>query len=155
MLAAGGDGVALLVEVECAPRRSQRHDDVFHCVGHVEHCLVEEVLELARGRAGVTIELKHYGHAQRLEERVAEIVEAATGENTIFATNTSSIASPARLESLRSISMPALAMIWGMDPRVAIPMSPQAVQSIAIPVVSGRTALMPSALLHNRSLAAL
>lgn len=34
------------------------------------------VLEAARGRAGVLIELKHYGRAVRLEERVAEIVEA-------------------------------------------------------------------------------
>ena len=35
------------------------------------------VLEEARGRARVLIELKHYGHARRLEERVVEIVEAA------------------------------------------------------------------------------
>ena len=35
--------------------------------------------------------------------------------------------------------MPAAAMIWGMDPRVAMPMPPQAVQSIAIVRVSGRT----------------
>ena len=36
-----------------------------------------EVLDLARGRARVVIELKYYGHDQRLEERVAGIVEAA------------------------------------------------------------------------------
>jgi glycerophosphoryl diester phosphodiesterase len=36
---------------------------------------LEEVLELCRGRAKVNIELKDYGHGQRLEERVAEIVE--------------------------------------------------------------------------------
>ena len=37
---------------------------------------LREVLETARGRAGVVIELKYYGHAVRLEERVAEIVES-------------------------------------------------------------------------------
>lgn len=35
------------------------------------------VLELARGKAGVIIELKYYGHEQQLEERVAAVVEAA------------------------------------------------------------------------------
>ncbi len=35
-----------------------------------------EVLEVCRGRAGVVIELKYYGHDQQLEQRVAEIVEA-------------------------------------------------------------------------------
>jgi glycerophosphoryl diester phosphodiesterase len=36
-----------------------------------------EMLDAAKkGGIGVVIELKHYGHAQRLEERVAEIVEA-------------------------------------------------------------------------------
>ena len=34
-----------------------------------------QVLELCRGRAGVVIELKYYGHQDRLEERVAEIVD--------------------------------------------------------------------------------
>lgn len=38
---------------------------------------LREVLETARGRAGVVIELKYYGHAVRLEERVAAIVESA------------------------------------------------------------------------------
>ena len=37
---------------------------------------LREVLEHARGRAGVVIELKYYGHDQRLEERVVEIVES-------------------------------------------------------------------------------
>lgn len=37
---------------------------------------LQETLELAQGRAGVTIELKYYGHDQRLEERVVEIVES-------------------------------------------------------------------------------
>ena len=36
---------------------------------------LEEVLELCRGTARVDIELKDYGHGQRLEERVADIVE--------------------------------------------------------------------------------
>jgi glycerophosphoryl diester phosphodiesterase len=34
------------------------------------------VLDACRGRAGVVIELKYYGHDQKLEERVVEIVEA-------------------------------------------------------------------------------
>jgi glycerophosphoryl diester phosphodiesterase len=36
-----------------------------------------EVLQLARGKCGVIIELKYYGHDVRLEERVIEIVEQA------------------------------------------------------------------------------
>ena len=36
---------------------------------------LREVLETCRGRAGVNIELKSYGHGVRLEERVVEIVE--------------------------------------------------------------------------------
>jgi len=36
-----------------------------------------EVLAAAKGRAGVVIELKYYGHDQQLEQRVAGIVEAA------------------------------------------------------------------------------
>ena len=36
-----------------------------------------EVLELAKGAARVDIELKYYGHDERLEERVVTIVEAA------------------------------------------------------------------------------
>ncbi len=37
--------------------------------------LLSEVLETARGKAKVLIELKYYGHAQELEKRVAKIVE--------------------------------------------------------------------------------
>ncbi len=37
---------------------------------------LEQVLELARGRAGVNIELKYYGHGEMLEQRVVDIVEA-------------------------------------------------------------------------------
>jgi glycerophosphoryl diester phosphodiesterase len=36
-----------------------------------------QVLDIAAGKAGVFIELKYYGHHQRLEERVIKIVEAA------------------------------------------------------------------------------
>lgn len=38
---------------------------------------LEEVLALCHDRIGVNIELKYYGHDQRLEERVVEIVEGA------------------------------------------------------------------------------
>jgi glycerophosphoryl diester phosphodiesterase len=37
---------------------------------------LEEVLRVARGRINVNIELKVYGHGQRLEERTIELVEA-------------------------------------------------------------------------------
>jgi glycerophosphoryl diester phosphodiesterase len=44
-----------------------------------------EVLALCKGRVRVVVELKSYGHAQRLEERVIEVVEAAGMEReTIF-----------------------------------------------------------------------
>ena len=36
---------------------------------------LEEVLDVAKGRARVNIELKYYGHDDRLEERVVQIVE--------------------------------------------------------------------------------
>jgi glycerophosphoryl diester phosphodiesterase len=38
---------------------------------------LSEVLQLARGKCGVIIELKYYGHDVRLEERVIELVEQA------------------------------------------------------------------------------
>ncbi len=37
---------------------------------------LREVLDLAKGRAGVFIELKYYGHDQNLEEKVVDLVEA-------------------------------------------------------------------------------
>jgi glycerophosphoryl diester phosphodiesterase len=37
---------------------------------------LDQVLELCKDRVGVNIELKYYGHDQRLEQRVADIVEA-------------------------------------------------------------------------------
>lgn len=43
-----------------------------------------EVLEVCRGRVGVNIELKDYGHGQRLEERVAEVVEACGMEREVI-----------------------------------------------------------------------
>ncbi len=39
--------------------------------------LLSDVLAICKNRSGVLIELKYYGHDQRLEERVVEIVEAA------------------------------------------------------------------------------
>ena len=37
---------------------------------------LREVLERARGKSGVVIELKYYGHEQKLEQRVVDLVEA-------------------------------------------------------------------------------
>jgi len=39
--------------------------------------LLSDVLALCKGKVGVFIELKYYGHDQRLEQRVVDIVEAA------------------------------------------------------------------------------
>jgi glycerophosphoryl diester phosphodiesterase len=36
---------------------------------------LRQALELARGRSKVVVELKYYGHAQALEERVARVIE--------------------------------------------------------------------------------
>lgn len=44
---------------------------------------LEQVLELCKGRAHVDIELKYYGHNERLEERVAEIVERTGMEDEV------------------------------------------------------------------------
>ena len=44
---------------------------------------LEQVLLLCKGRAGVIIELKYYGHEQQLEQRVADIVEATGMEQNI------------------------------------------------------------------------
>jgi len=44
---------------------------------------LRQALLAARGRAGVIIELKYYGHADRLESRVAEIVERAGMQDRI------------------------------------------------------------------------
>ena len=53
------------------------------------------------------------------------------------------------------MSMPAIAIIFGIEPRLAIPMLAQAVQSMAMPRVSGRVVRKLDTLLHIRSLAAL
>ncbi len=44
---------------------------------------LRQVLELAKGRAGVVIELKYYGRDVKLEERVVEVVEASGMESEI------------------------------------------------------------------------
>lgn len=61
---------------------------------------LREALELARGRVGVLIELKHYGFAVRLEERVAEVVEdlGMTAEVAIMSLDHASVA---RMRALR------------------------------------------------------
>lgn len=46
--------------------------------------LLTDVLALCKGRAGVLIELKYYGHSQRLEERVVELVESAGMEHQVM-----------------------------------------------------------------------
>jgi glycerophosphoryl diester phosphodiesterase len=43
-----------------------------------------EVLEAVGGQAGVVVELKYYGHDQRLEERVVEVVEAAGRQGDVM-----------------------------------------------------------------------
>ena len=57
--------------------------------------------------------------------------------------------------SAGSMSTPAAAMIFGIDPRVAIPMPPHAVQSIASARTPGRVRRRLLNTLHCRSLAAL
>ena len=44
---------------------------------------LREVLELAKGKLGVFIELKYYGHTRALESKVVEIVEAAEMQSSI------------------------------------------------------------------------
>jgi glycerophosphoryl diester phosphodiesterase len=44
---------------------------------------LEQVLELCKGRIRVNIELKYYGHDERLEERMVEIVETAGMQSDI------------------------------------------------------------------------
>ena len=55
--------------------------------------------------------------------------------------------------SAGSMSMPSAAMMAGTEPREAMPIWPQAVQSMAMPRVSGRQARMLLLILHSRSLA--
>ena len=54
-----------------------------------------------------------------------------------------------------SIWTPAASMIFGIEPRVAIPMPPHAVQSRAMPRVSGRVRRKLLLILHIRSFAEL
>ena len=53
------------------------------------------------------------------------------------------------------MSMPATSITFGIEPRVAMPISAHAVQSMAMPRVSGRVRRRPEIALHSRSLAAL
>ncbi len=52
------------------------------------------------------------------------------------------------------MSMPAISIIFGMEPRAAMPMSAHAVQSIVTPRVPGRSRRNADTLLQSRSLAA-
>lgn len=61
---------------------------------------LEEVLELCRGRARVDIELKDYGHDERLEERVADIVER-TGMTDQVILMSLSVSMARRMKALR------------------------------------------------------
>jgi glycerophosphoryl diester phosphodiesterase len=45
---------------------------------------LEQVLRFARGRIGVVIELKYYGHDVHLEQRVVEVVEATAMQDEIM-----------------------------------------------------------------------
>ena len=51
--------------------------------------------------------------------------------------------------------MPAISITLGIEPRVAMPIPPHAVQSSAIPRVPGRVVRKLDIILHSRSLAAL
>jgi glycerophosphoryl diester phosphodiesterase len=44
---------------------------------------LEEVLVTCKGRIGVLIELKHYGHGQKLEQRVIDLIEATGMQDEI------------------------------------------------------------------------
>jgi glycerophosphoryl diester phosphodiesterase len=61
---------------------------------------LRDMLELCKGKVGVNIELKHYGHATRLEERVIEIVESTGMERHIVIMSLDS-ASVRKMKSLR------------------------------------------------------
>ncbi|MHB8902918.1 MAG: glycerophosphodiester phosphodiesterase family protein [Thermoguttaceae bacterium] len=45
---------------------------------------LEQVLRACKGKVGVTIELKYYGHDQRLEQRVIDLVEAEGMEGQVM-----------------------------------------------------------------------
>jgi len=53
------------------------------------------------------------------------------------------------------MSIPATSIIFGMEPRLAIPMPAHAVQSMTMPRVPGRVVLKFDELLQRRSFAAL
>ena len=54
-----------------------------------------------------------------------------------------------------SMSIPAISIILGIEPRVAMPIPPQAVQSMTMPRVVGRVVRKLDVVLQSRSLAAL
>ncbi len=56
--------------------------------------------------------------------------------------------------SAGSMSIPAAAITVGIEPRVAMPMPPQAVQSMTMPRTSGRVRRRLDVSLHSRSFAA-
>lgn len=60
---------------------------------------LEDVLILCRGRIGVNIELKYYGHNDRLEERVVRVVEATrmVGQVKIMSLNRDLVTAARRL----------------------------------------------------------
>ena len=61
---------------------------------------LREVLEAARGKAGVVIELKYYGHEEQLERRVADVVDA-TGMASDVAVMSLDYAGVLRMRALR------------------------------------------------------
>jgi glycerophosphoryl diester phosphodiesterase len=75
--------------------------------------LLEEVLLASRGRAGVLVELKYYGHDQRLEERVFEIVErTGTVEDVmVMSLNPSGVAKTRKLRPRWKVGLLSAASI--------------------------------------------
>lgn len=45
---------------------------------------LRQLLEVCRNRIGVNIELKSYGHGQRLEQRVVDVVEASNSQSNVI-----------------------------------------------------------------------
>ena len=61
---------------------------------------LRDVLQMAKGRAGVVIELKYYGHDEKLEQRVADIVEE-TGMTDSVAIMSLKYAAVQKMKSIR------------------------------------------------------
>ena len=84
-------------------------------------------------------------HRSEVEPAIVLVLGQRTGRG--LPATTTSPPGPAAVISRRttgtpisggSISMPAIAIIFGIEPRLAIPMPAHAVQSMAMPRVSGR-----------------